>query len=149
MNIVNRSRPNRILAWGVIGLAFLLTLGIVISLGGFLCALGLLCWDNPVVVPFFGALVVWIVYSVRKIRRTERAEIDRFQQRTQLENSEFLSDIGIDPTSPEAEIAVSARQAFADLGLIAADGTRQAVPDPGSSRAGPDVASSSTIRRGV
>jgi hypothetical protein len=90
----------------------------VISLGGFLYVIGDLCWNNPVAVPLLGAIVLWVCYAIRKIRRTERAEIGRFQQRTPLEDSEFLSEIGIDPTSPEAEVAVNARQAFADLGSV-------------------------------
>ena len=118
---MNRSPPSQILVWGLLGLAFVLLLGLVISFGGLLYAIGVFCWNNPVVVPFFGALVVWIVYALRKIRRTERAEIGRFQQRTPIEDSKFLSEIGIDPTSPEAEVAVNARQAFADLGSVPAE----------------------------
>jgi acyl carrier protein len=93
----------------------------VISFGGFLYVIGVVCWDHPVFVLLIGAVVLWMVYAIRKIRRTERAEIGRFQQRTPLEDSEFLSEIGIDPTSPEAEVAVNARQAFADLGSVPAE----------------------------
>jgi len=102
-------------------LALALILGCVVSFGGILYLIGVVCWNNPVVVPFFGALVLWAVYAFRRIRRTERTEVERFRQRTPFGNSRFLSEIGIDPTSPEAEIAASARQVFADLGSVPAE----------------------------
>jgi hypothetical protein len=105
-------------------LAFVLILGLVISFGGILYLIGFLSWDVPIYAAFMVLIVIGFVYSIRKIRRAERAEIGRFQQRTPLENDQFLSEIGVDPTSPEAVIAVSARQAFADLGSVPAESLR-------------------------
>lgn len=102
---------------GILGL-FILSL---LSLGGLLYAIGSASWKSPILAAAIGLLLLWMAFGFRRIRRAERAEIARFQRRPRLEDLRFLDEIEIDPSLPQAEIALGARRAFADLGSVPAE----------------------------
>jgi predicted TIM-barrel fold metal-dependent hydrolase len=74
--------------------------------------------DQPVAIPVLVGGVLGFVLMLRRQGRIARAEIERFQWRRPTADETFLEQAGVDPASPEAAIALTARRVFAELGAI-------------------------------
>lgn len=106
---------------------FLALIGLILFLlGQIIYMIGVACWKHPPLLAVMAFCVLGFMYTIRRIHRIEREEISRFEQRAGVKDAEFLADMKIDPTSPEARVALVARQVFADLGSVPAECIRAA-----------------------
>lgn len=91
---------------------------LLVSLGWFAYFIGAAGWHHPALIPTFALIGLGFAASMRSLRRAERAEVQRFQWRRPTADETFLEQVGIDPASPQAAVAPTARRVFAELGSI-------------------------------
>lgn len=104
-----------VIAIAALGLGVFILLA---SLGWFAYFIVAACWRHPALIPTFALIGLAFAASMRSLRRAERAEVERFQWRRPTADATFLEQVGIDPASPQAAVALTARRVFAELGSI-------------------------------
>jgi acyl carrier protein len=98
-----------------------LGLGLLLLLGffGWIASLIVVaCWHHPASIPVYAAIALAFAVSMRVRNRVARREVERFQWRRPTADETFLEQIDIDPASPQAAVALTARRVFAELGGI-------------------------------
>ena len=75
----------------------------------------------PLLLPL---IVLGLALSLRRLRRQEDREIEKFEQRPRVERDEFLDTMGIDRSSKFAQIGTAARAKLAELGCVPPESIR-------------------------